>query len=114
MKRHPADERRWAVARIEAGDPVTTVAARLGRSRPWVYRWLTRAQDGESTWAQDRSPSSPIASAERAPRQPSIRRCSGSVGTSRCHRSLGTCQVIFTIRIGRSFHLCSLGEPPPP
>ena len=48
MRRNPADERRWAVARIEAGDPVTTVAARLGRSRPWVYRWLARAQDGET------------------------------------------------------------------
>jgi len=55
MRRNPADERRWAVARIEAGDPVTTVAARLGRSRPWVYRWLARAQDGETVWAQDRS-----------------------------------------------------------
>jgi len=55
MKRHPEDERRWAVARVEAGDPVTTVAARLGHSRPWVYRWLARAQDGEATWLQDRS-----------------------------------------------------------
>lgn len=55
MKRHPEDERRWAVARVEAGDPVTTVAARLGRSRPWVYRWLARVQDGEATWLQDRS-----------------------------------------------------------
>lgn len=55
MKRHPEDERRWAVARVEAGDSVTTVAARLGRSRPWVYRWLARARDGGGTWLQDRS-----------------------------------------------------------
>jgi transposase InsO family protein len=55
MKWYPADERRWAVARVEAGDPVTTVAAALGRSRDWVYTWLTRARTGDSAWAQDRS-----------------------------------------------------------
>jgi len=55
MTRHPEDERRWAVARIETGDSITTVAARLGRSRPWVYRWVARARDGEATWAEDRS-----------------------------------------------------------
>jgi len=55
MTRHPEDERRWAVARVEAGTPVATVAATLGRSREWVYRWLARAQGGETTWPQDRS-----------------------------------------------------------
>ena len=55
MKRHPEDERRWAVARIEAGDPVTTVAVALGRSRDWVYTWLARARSGDPAWAQDRS-----------------------------------------------------------
>jgi transposase len=54
MRRHPEEERRWAVARVEAGDPVTTVATRLGRSRPWVYRWLARARGGEPAWPQDR------------------------------------------------------------
>lgn len=55
MRRHPEDERRWAVARVEAGDPVTTVAVALGRSRDWVYTWLTRARSGDPAWAQDRS-----------------------------------------------------------
>jgi transposase-like protein len=55
MKRHPEEERRWAVARVEAGDPVTTVAVALGRSRDWVYTWLTRARSGDRAWAQDRS-----------------------------------------------------------
>ena len=41
MKWHPEDERRWAVARVETGDPVATVAAALRRSRDWVYTWLT-------------------------------------------------------------------------
>jgi transposase InsO family protein len=55
MQWQPEDERRWAVARIDAGDPVTAVAAALGRSRTWVYRWLARAQDAEATWPADRS-----------------------------------------------------------
>lgn len=55
MKWHPADERRWAVARVETGDPVATVAAALRRSRDWVYTWLTRARTGDPGWALDRS-----------------------------------------------------------
>lgn len=55
MKWHPEDERRWAVARVEAGDPVATVAAALRRSRDWVYTWLTRARTGDPGWALDRS-----------------------------------------------------------
>jgi transposase InsO family protein len=55
MKRHPEDERRWAVVRVEAGAPVTAVAMALGRSRDWVYTWLTRARSGDPAWVQDRS-----------------------------------------------------------
>lgn len=55
MTRHPEDERRWAVARVEAGDPVTAVAAALGHSREWVYTWLARARSGDPTWPADRS-----------------------------------------------------------
>ena len=55
MRQRSEDERRWAVARVEAGDPVTTVAAVLGRSRAWVYTWLTRARSGDPVWARDRS-----------------------------------------------------------
>jgi transposase InsO family protein len=55
MKWHPEDERRWAVARVEAGDSVASVAAALHRSRDWVYNWLARARSGEPGWAHDRS-----------------------------------------------------------
>jgi transposase InsO family protein len=55
MRWQPEDERRWAVARIDAGDPVTAVAAALGRSRTWVYRWVARAHGAEATWPEDRS-----------------------------------------------------------
>ena len=52
MRWQPEDERRWAVAQIDAGDPV---AAALGRSRTWVYRWVARAHGAEATWPEDRS-----------------------------------------------------------
>jgi putative transposase len=55
MKRHPEDERRWAVTQVAAGASVRTVATALGRSREWVYTWLARAQSGGSTWTEDRS-----------------------------------------------------------
>jgi transposase InsO family protein len=55
MRWQPEDERRWAVARIDAGDPVTAVVAALGRSRTWVYRWVARAHGAEATWPEDRS-----------------------------------------------------------
>lgn len=55
MGRNPEEERRRAVARVEAGDPVTTVAVALGRSREWVYRWVERAHSGDPAWTEDRS-----------------------------------------------------------
>ena len=55
MRRHPEEERQWAVARVQAGVPVTAVAATLHRSRRWVYTWLDRASRGEEGWPADRS-----------------------------------------------------------
>jgi hypothetical protein len=55
MRRTPEEERRWAVARVQAGEAITTVAAALHRSRRWVYTWLARASSGEPAWATDRS-----------------------------------------------------------
>ncbi len=55
MRTHPEDERREAVARVHAGEPISAIAASLGRSRRWVYTWLARAAVAEPAWAQDRS-----------------------------------------------------------
>jgi len=51
----PDDERRLAVARCVSGEDPTTIAASLGRSRRWVYKWLARHRTGDSAWAADRS-----------------------------------------------------------
>jgi len=52
--RFPLDEvRRRAIARCLAGEAPTIVAASLGRSRRWVYKWLARQQAGGDEWAQE-------------------------------------------------------------
>ncbi len=43
------DRRGVAVRRHAAGESVRSIAASLGRSRQWVYKWLTRAVPGRST-----------------------------------------------------------------
>jgi transposase InsO family protein len=54
-RRRLTDDRERAVRRYRAGEDVTTIAASLGRSRQWVYKWCTRATEGGVTWAAERS-----------------------------------------------------------
>jgi len=49
------EERRLAITRCLAGEDPTSVAASLGRSRRWVYKWLTRHGTGDPAWAQGQS-----------------------------------------------------------
>ncbi len=55
MRKHPEEERRRAVARVQAGESVASIAASLARSRKWVYTWCARAATGTEAWAQERS-----------------------------------------------------------
>jgi putative transposase len=54
-RRRLTNDRERAVRRNRAGEDVTTIAASLGRSRQWVYKWCTRATEGGVTWAAERS-----------------------------------------------------------
>ncbi len=47
--------RREAVRRAMAGEPVASIMAALGRSRRWVFKWLTRYQPKRADWAGSRS-----------------------------------------------------------
>ncbi len=47
--------RREAVRRAMAGEPVASIMAALGRSRRWVFKWLTRYQPKRPDWAGSRS-----------------------------------------------------------
>jgi len=49
------EERRLAITRCLAGEDPTAVAASLGRSRRWVYKWLARHGTGDPAWAHEQS-----------------------------------------------------------
>ncbi len=49
------DDRDLAVRRVRRGESVPSIAASLGRSTRWVYKWLARAAAGDPEWATDRS-----------------------------------------------------------
>ncbi len=49
------DHRGIAVRRLRNGERATSIAAALGRSVRWVYKWAARAAGGGPDWAGDRS-----------------------------------------------------------
>ena len=49
------DHRGIAVRRFRNGEGATSIAASLGRSVRWVYKWAARAATGGPDWATDRS-----------------------------------------------------------
>src|SRR3990172_5372081 len=53
------EERRLAITRCLAGEDPTAVAASLGRSRRWVYKWLARHGTGDPAWGHEQSPPPP-------------------------------------------------------
>lgn len=49
------EERREAVGRVHAGEPVASVAEDMGRSEPWVRKWVDRYDPDDEAWAASRS-----------------------------------------------------------
>jgi transposase InsO family protein len=49
------NERVAAVRRYHQGESIRSIAASLGHSRRWVYKWLARAMAGDPAWASDAS-----------------------------------------------------------
>ena len=47
--------RREALRRVLAGEPVAAVAAALGRSKPWVRKWVGRYDPTDEGWADSHS-----------------------------------------------------------
>jgi transposase InsO family protein len=48
-------EREQAVQRFRAGESATAICRSLGRSREWLYKWVTRCEVGGTDWAEDGS-----------------------------------------------------------
>jgi len=65
-KRRIQQERTSAVQRYMAGEDVGSICASLGRSRRWLYKWLTRHIPDDSTWQEDLS-RRPLNSPHRTP-----------------------------------------------
>lgn len=55
MTRNDEHDRREAVRRVLAGEPVAAIAADLGRSQPWVRKWVERYDPADESWAVSRS-----------------------------------------------------------
>lgn len=49
------EQRREAVGRVHAGEPVAAVAEDMGRSQPWVRKWVDRYDPDDEAWAASRS-----------------------------------------------------------
>lgn len=47
--------RRQAVRRVLAGERVAEVAAALGRTERWLFKWLSRYDPADEGWARERS-----------------------------------------------------------
>lgn len=48
-------QRREAVRRVMTGEPVAAVAESMGRSKPWVRKWVQRYDPTDEMWATSRS-----------------------------------------------------------
>jgi len=57
MKKKQQRDREQAINCYLKGDSITTIARKLGYSRPWVYKWLERYQTSSETasWPEDQS-----------------------------------------------------------
>ena len=63
MLQHDEQRRRPAVARYLAGDKVEDICQQMGCSKSWLYKWKTRYQAADPSWAREkaRRPKTPAA-----------------------------------------------------
>jgi len=66
MKKKIKQERLKAVQRFFDGEDPEDICASLGRSRSWLYKWVTRYAPVNSEWFEDRS-RRPLSSPCRTP-----------------------------------------------
>ena len=55
MKKKIKQERLKAVQRFFDGEDPKNICSSLGRSRSWLYKWVTRYAPDNSQWVEDRS-----------------------------------------------------------
>ena len=61
-------ERQWAVQRYHEGESPESICTSLGRTRPWLYKWLNRYDPSNPDWHRDKS-RCPLTSPQRTNRE---------------------------------------------
>ncbi|MDD5234210.1 MAG: helix-turn-helix domain-containing protein, partial [Syntrophales bacterium] len=55
MKDEDKRQRLLAVQRFQSGESPESICTSLGKSRAWLYKWVNRYADGDTTWSESRS-----------------------------------------------------------
>ena len=55
MPQHHEQRRRQAVARYLAGDKVEDICQQMACAKSWLYKWKTRYQADDPSWARERA-----------------------------------------------------------
>ncbi|MGO8987652.1 MAG: integrase core domain-containing protein [bacterium] len=66
MKKKIQKQRALAVQRYLAGESPESICASLGKTKPWLYKWVARHTPDDPTWSEDRS-RRPLSSPYRTP-----------------------------------------------
>ena len=66
MKKKILRQRVQAVQRYHAGESPESICASLGKTKPWLYKWVSRYAAEDSTWYADQS-RRPLSSPNRTP-----------------------------------------------
>jgi len=68
MKKKIQKQRALAVQRYLAGESPDSICASLGKTKPWLYKWVARHTPDDPTWFEDLS-RRPLSSPYRTPRE---------------------------------------------
>jgi transposase InsO family protein len=55
MKKKILQQRVVAVQRYRAGESPQSICTALGKTKPWLYKWVSRYTPGDPTWCNDQS-----------------------------------------------------------
>lgn len=66
MKKKIQKQRASAVQRYRKGEDPQSICASLGKTKPWLYKWIARHTPDDPTWLVDR-PRRPLSSPTRTP-----------------------------------------------
>jgi hypothetical protein len=66
MKKKILKKRALAIQRYHAGESPQSICTSLGKTKPWLYKWVSRYSPDDPTWCEDQS-RRPLSSPYRTP-----------------------------------------------